>query len=138
MKKTLISLVLILGILVWLTAQTNQPVSKAALDRGKAVYESTCLACHQANGGGVPNLNPPLSKTKYVLGDQSKLINIVLKGLNEEIDIDGDIYNNPMPSFAHLSDQEIANVLTYVRNSFGNKVPAITIAQVKAERAKVK
>src|SRR5690349_6470769 len=71
---------------------------KTAIARGKTVYENVCLACHQPDGGGVPNMNPPLIKTKWVLGDKKALAKIVLKGLQGgEIDINGDKFHNPMP-----------------------------------------
>jgi mono/diheme cytochrome c family protein len=113
---------------------------KASITRGKAVYESNCLACHQQDGSGVPNMNPPLVKTKWVLGDKKALTRIILKGLQGgEIEIDGDKFHNPMPpQESVLSDQEIADVLTYVRNSFGNKASMVTVAEVKAIRAKLK
>jgi len=87
------------------------------------------------DGGGVQNMNPPLIKTTYVLGDKSKIIKIVLNGFSEKVPIDGDIFNNVMPPQSTLTDQEIANVLTYVRNSFGNKASAVTVAEVKKGRA---
>lgn len=123
--------------------QSKQPATgglKAAMERGKKVYEATCLACHQPDGGGVPNMNPPLTKTKWVLGDKKELIKIVLKGLQGgEIEIDGDSFHNPMPpQESTLSDQEIADVLTFVRNSFGNKASLVSMAEVKAMRAKLK
>jgi len=110
---------------------------KASMERGQKVYEGTCLACHQADAGGVPNLNPPLIKTKWVLGNKTVLAKIVLKGLKGgEINIDGDTFNNPMPAQETvLTDQQVADVLTYVRNSFGNKASAVTVAEVKAARA---
>lgn len=111
----------------------QDPVS-ASIKRGEKVYENTCLPCHQANGTGVPGMNPPLAKTKYVLGGKDTLINIVLNGLDEEIKIGGQSYGNPMPSQSQLKDAEIADVLTYVRNSFGNKAPAITAEEVKKVR----
>lgn len=120
------------------TAGNVQPGPKAAIARGKKVYASTCLPCHQADGGGVPRLNPPLTKSDYVTGDSSYLISILLKGLNDEIEVNGEYYGNPMPAQAQLSDQEIADVLTYIRNSFGNKASAITVTQVKTERNKLK
>jgi mono/diheme cytochrome c family protein len=83
-------------------------------------------------------MNPPLIKTKYVLGDKTKLIKILLLGLNEDVEIEGEYYSNPMPSQAALKDEEIADVLTFVRNSFGNKAPAITPGQVKVVRATIK
>lgn len=109
---------------------------KESIERGKKVYENTCLACHQVNGSGVPGMNPPLKKTKWVLGDKKTLINIVLNGFDQEIEINDETYNNVMPAFANLSDKEIADVLTYVRNSFGNKASQINEADVKKIRGK--
>lgn len=82
------------------------------------------------------NLNPPLIRSPFVLGDVNTLIGIVLKGLNKEIEIEGDLYSNSMPPQTSLSDQEIADVLSYVRNSFENKATLVTALQVKAARAK--
>ena len=93
------------------------------------------MACHQADGTGVTRLNPPLVKTSYVLGDKKVLIGIVLNGLDEAIEIDGDTYSNVMASHDFLKDQEIADVLTYVRNSFGNKASAVTPEEVAKIRA---
>lgn len=106
--------------------------------RGKIIYEKTCLVCHQSKGEGVFRMNPPLIKTPWVLGEKTRLISIVLKGLDEEIEVGGEVYFNPMPAQAELTDQEIADVLTFVRNSFGNKASAVNAAEVKAVRAKIK
>jgi len=114
---------------------TSQPPPSASIARGKKVYETYCLACHQADGTGVTRLNPPLVKTSYVLGDKKVLIGIVLNGLDEAIEIDGDTYSNVMASHDFLKDQEIADVLTYVRNSFGNKASAVTPEEVAKIRA---
>jgi mono/diheme cytochrome c family protein len=111
---------------------------KASLERGKVVYTASCLVCHQADGGGVPRMNPPLIKTKWVLGDKKDLITVMLKGMNEPIEIEDEEYHNPMPPHKELSDQQIADVLTYVRNNFGNKASAVSSGEVKAVRAKVK
>lgn len=137
MKKIAIIVVPLLLFVVYLFAQTKKPSPAAAsIKRGQQVFMSTCVTCHQKDGGGVPRLNPPLIKTEYVLGDKTRLINIVLKGLNQPITIEDEEYTNVMPSFAQLTDQQIADVLTYVRNSFGNKASAVTVAQVKALRGK--
>ncbi|GAO43472.1 c-type cytochrome [Flavihumibacter petaseus] len=125
------------AVLLALAFTARQPLPKGSLERGKKVYATNCLACHQADGSGVPNLNPTLAKTPQVTGDRQKLINIILKGLDEEIEINGESFSNPMPSQAHLSDQEIADVLTYVRNSFGNKGTAVSAAMVTTERKKM-
>ncbi|MEO6730081.1 MAG: cytochrome c [Ferruginibacter sp.] len=119
---------------------SSQPGIKASMERGKKVYEMTCLACHQADGEGMQRMNPTLVKTKWVLGDKKALINIVLNGLKGgEIEIDGENYHNPMPpQTGVLNDQQTADVLTYVRNNFGNKASAVTPAEVKAARSKTK
>jgi len=106
-----------------------------SIANGKKVYMQTCVSCHQVDGGGVQNMNPPLIKTDYVLGDRTRLIKIVLNGFNENAEINGQTYSNNMPSHDFLTDKQIADVLTYVRNSFTNKAPAITMAQVKVVRA---
>ncbi|MFD1628294.1 c-type cytochrome [Pseudopedobacter beijingensis] len=111
---------------------------KKSYDRGSALYTQQCMVCHQADGNGVPNLNPPIRKTTYVNGDKTRLINILLKGLDEEIEINGEYYSNPMPPFNQLNDQQIADILTYIRNSFENKSGMITSAEVKNVRAQKK
>lgn len=114
-------------------AKTTQPV--AIKSPGQLVYEQNCLTCHQASGSGVPNLNPPLRGTDWVVGDKTRLINVVLKGLQGQ-EIEGDMYDNAMPAHAFLNDTQIADVLTYIRSSFGNKADAITAEEVKALREK--
>ncbi len=87
-----------------------------------------------ADGAGVPNMNPPLIKTTYILGDKTALIKIVLNGFDEDVQINGQTYSNTMTSHSDLSDQQIADVLTYVRKSFGNKASAVTVAEVTRAR----
>lgn len=123
-----------------LMAQTKKPAGpaqgglQASLTRGKQVYLQQCLACHQVDALGVQGMNPSLVKAKLVLGDKAALVKIVLNGLTG-VEIDGESYNGVMAPHADLTDQQIADVLTYVRNSFGNKASAVTAAQVKAIRA---
>lgn len=143
MKKGMIFCSLLLAVL-YLLAQTKPKsasqggVDKASIERGKTIYTTYCLACHQSDGSGVPGLNPPLIKTKWVLGDKKQLITIILKGMDEEIEVDGEQYSNVMASHAFLKDQDVADVLNYVRNSFGNKATGLTAAEVKAVRATLK
>jgi mono/diheme cytochrome c family protein len=111
----------------------SQTLDKASFERGKKVYQTTCLACHQSEGQGVPRMFPTLSKTDWVLGNKQRLIKVVKKGLKGgEVTIDGDRFSSPMPAQVQLNDQQVADVLTYVRNSFGNKASGITLAEVKA------
>lgn len=139
MKKIIITGILCLLAVVYLFAQAKkQPAATASVKRGQKVFETTCIVCHQKNGGGVPRMYPTLVKTSFVLGDKSQLAQIVLKGLNQPIEVKGEKYNNVMPAFAQLTDEQIADVLTYVRNSFGNKASAVSPALVKAERDKIK
>ena len=134
-KKYLVTALLLLFVMPFTYAQNK---TNAATKTGEQVYRQNCLACHQANGSGVPNLAPPLKQTTFVLGDKTKLVDIVLKGFNEDVEIEGEYYSNPMPPFPQLSDDEIAKVLTYIRTNFGNKADTVTIAEVKVRREKVK
>ena len=107
---------------------------KASMQKGEILYKAHCLTCHQADGYGVPNMNPV--KTNYVSGDKKKLIAWVLKGSGTtKLNINGKTFQNKMPPQKNLSDDEVADVLTYIRNSFGNKGTRITTDDVKAFRA---
>jgi mono/diheme cytochrome c family protein len=149
--KRFIGFVLMIGLMSFQTGTQKQaPVKpavaqpspttamKTVMERGKAVYLQQCLACHQANGGGVPSLNAPLDKASAVVGkDKEKLIRIVLKGM-KGVDIDDETYNNTMAPHPELTDQQIADVLTYIRNSWTNKASAVSATEVKLVRAKIK
>lgn len=137
MKKILV-LASLSAVISLLSFKNTEPVDKATMERGKKVYQQYCNACHQADGSGVPGLNPPLDKTAYVLGNKTKLIQIILKGMNTHEEIDGETYSNVMPPFKFLQDQQVSDVLTYIRNSFGNKAIAVTHGDVKYARAKTK
>ena len=83
-------------------------------------------------------MNPPLIKTKWVIGPKEQLIKVVMKGITDPLTIGDDEYYNPMPAHTYMNDQDISDVLTYVRNSFGNKASPITVNDVKTVRAKLK
>jgi mono/diheme cytochrome c family protein len=112
-----------------------QPIPKESMERGKKVYDLYCLSCHMPDGTGVPNLNPPLAKSSWVTGDKKRLINVILKGLDQQVEIDGEFYSNVMAPHDFLKDQEVADVLTYIRNSFGNKASLLSANEIKAQRA---
>ncbi|MGA0559468.1 c-type cytochrome [Larkinella sp. VNQ87] len=115
-------------------AQTKKPAPKAAPSPGQQIYEQYCLTCHQADGTGVPNLNPPLKQSEWVTGDKTRLINVILKGLQEPIEINGETYDNVMPAHDFLSDKEISDVLTFIRSNFGNKAEGVSPEEVKKVR----
>jgi mono/diheme cytochrome c family protein len=107
------------------------------MQKGKKIYEAKCLACHQADGGGVPNMNAPLDAASNVVGkDIARLVRIIRYGYNERIALDGLYYSNAMTASPDLKDNEIADLLTYIRNSWSNKASAVTIAQVQAAKKK--
>jgi len=151
-NKTAVAIILFAAVTTTLQAQVKKTVTKktvttskstakgsagltASIARGKVVYTNICVTCHQADGLGVQRMNPPLAKTTYVLGNKAKLISIVLNGFSEDVEINGERYSNVMPAHDYLQDQQIADVLTFVRNSFGNKASAVTLAEVKKGRA---
>jgi mono/diheme cytochrome c family protein len=101
---------------------------------GKSLYDQHCRACHQGNANGAPGMIPPLRGTDWVTGDKDRLINVVLNGLNEPLEINGESYQNAMPAMAYLSDEEIAQVLTFIRTNFGNNASPITADEVKNNR----
>jgi mono/diheme cytochrome c family protein len=121
------------------SAQTNNKLVVASAARGKTVYLQRCMVCHQADGGGVPKLNAPLDASTAVNGsDIAKLVKYIVKGLNDRIEIDGEIYSNAMPAADDLNDQQIADVLTFIRSNWSNKAGPVTLTQVKQTRSKLK
>lgn len=106
---------------------------------GKPVFASTCAACHQLNGQGVPGAFPPLAGSEWVVGSEERIIRIVLNGLQGPIKVAGHDFNNVMaPLGAVLNDDKIANVLSYVRQEWGNNAPEVqpeTVAKVRADTA---
>ena len=120
------------------TTQPKQsaPVAKKEPDHpGKILYMQFCLACHMEGGQGVPGLYPPLIQTEYVLGEKDRLIGVVLNGMQGPIEVKGEQYNNIMAKLDYLQDQQIADVLSYVRSHFGNEAGAITAAEGSVVRA---
>jgi nitrite reductase (NO-forming) len=101
------------------------------VQKGKAVYLQTCFVCHQPQGEGVANQIPPLAKSDFLgANDKGNIIRGVVAGRTGPIKVNGKDYNATMVPMAYLSDEQIANVLTYVRNSWGNSGDAITISEV--------
>ncbi len=101
---------------------------------GKNIYENNCLACHQASGEGIPSAFPPVAKSDFLNADHNRAINIVLHGRSGPIKVNGETYDSVMPAIA-LNNGQVANVLTYVLNSFGNNGGQVTSAQVDKQRS---
>jgi mono/diheme cytochrome c family protein len=105
------------------------------IEAGRRLFTSICAACHQPTGRGLPNVFPPLAGSDYLNADKNRAIAIVLHGRQGEVVVNGNKYNNNMPAFP-LNDQDIAYVLTYVYNSFGNSGLEVAPEEVKAVRAR--
>jgi mono/diheme cytochrome c family protein len=101
------------------------------------LYALYCAACHSPEGLGAPGLIPPLTKNDWVR-TKSRLIQVVLHGLSGRIEVNGLPYEQEMPSFKHLTDDELAALLSYVRASFGNNANAVTASEVAEERKGLK
>lgn len=119
--------------------QNYQPVTgNDNLIRGKAVYENVCALCHNPDGNGKPNQAPPFVGSEWVLGSPNRMIRIPLAGLSGPLQVKGQTWTLAMPAMgAALSDDDLAAVLSYIRQSWGNKASAITAAQVKAVKAEI-
>ena len=107
------------------------------VERGKQVYLQTCFVCHQVGGEGVPGQIPPLISSDYLMSDKDRSIRAVLQGLSGEIVVNNQKFNGVMIPLNYLPDDQIANVLTYVRNSFGNSGEAVTVEEVRRVRSQL-
>ena len=102
---------------------------------GEALYLSRCMSCHQADGNGIAGVFPPLNGTEWVIGDKGRLIRIVLDGLMGETEVQGVTYSGAMPPWkAFLSDQEVADLLTYIRSAWENDASVVTPQEVALVR----
>ncbi|MFD2550475.1 copper-containing nitrite reductase [Bizionia sediminis] len=108
-------------------AETNVPAKSfdEQMTFGKQVYMQNCFACHQSEGQGIPNAFPPLANSDYLNADVDRAISAVVNGLSGEITVNGDTYNSVMTR-QMISSEEVANVLTYVYNSWGNNKQVVT------------
>lgn len=114
------------------------PVARTKAERiklGETVFKTNCAACHQENGQGIPDAFPPLAKSDYLNADKIKVIKTVTGGLQGKIAVNGHAYNGVMPAW-DLNDDEIAGVLTYAYNNWGNSGKDVTADEVKANRVK--
>jgi len=119
MKSLLVTIGLCAGCFSSLMAQDKALAE--SVNRGQQVYAGNCMSCHMENGEGVEGAFPTLVKTEFVTGDVQRLAKIIVQGQNGEINVNGVTYNMEMPAQGNLSDQEIADVANYIRNSWGNK-----------------
>jgi mono/diheme cytochrome c family protein len=115
-------------------AGAPKAVEISLFDRGAKVFRSQCAACHQAEGTGVPGVYPPLAGSSWVAGHPEVMSRILINGLNGKIEVKGNTYNGNMPAFGPgglaLSDKDIAGVITFVRQSWGNNASEVTVQMI--------
>lgn len=115
-------------------AEKGNLTKEQQIAAGKVLFMGTCSACHQSEGQGISRTFPPLAKSDYLMADKKRSVELVLNGLKGEVKVLGENYNSVMPPLSHLPDDDIANILTYVRNSWGNSGDAVSRAEVLAVR----
>ena len=115
-------------------AGAPKPIEITLFDRGAKVYRNQCAQCHQADGNGVLGVYPPLVASSWVTGHPQVVSRILINGLNGPIVVKGSNYNGNMPAFGSsglaLSDKDIAGVITYIRQEWGNSASDVTVATI--------
>jgi mono/diheme cytochrome c family protein len=130
--KKLIPALLVLALIS--CGGNKKPAQETTADPGQEIYLKYCMACHQASGSGVQGMYPTLQKTDWVHGDKARLIGLLLNGQQGEITVNGQVFRGVMPTHQFLTDEQIADVLTYVRSNFGNSAGAVTPEEVAGIR----
>jgi nitrite reductase (NO-forming) len=121
--------VIIGGIFLLNSVMPHQDLEES-IKRGKEVYVLNCQNCHMEDGKGTPEINPPLADADYLKKPADTLIEVILKGQSGEVVVNGQKYNIAMPAQEYLTDIQIADVLNYVRNSWGNKIPGAIVPEM--------
>jgi mono/diheme cytochrome c family protein len=134
MKNVFIISFLVVGITTLFSFQQTKPFDlKASMKRGEEIYTNYCISCHMDAGQGIEGVFPPLAKSDYLMADKKRSIQQVLYGVSGEIKVNGKVYNMEMTGF-DLTDQDVSDVLNYVRNTWGNKGAPVIPDEVKAVR----
>jgi nitrite reductase (NO-forming) len=126
------------GIRVAEQASRGAPAARNTADRvrmGESVFKTNCMACHQENGQGIPQAFPPLAHSDFLNADKLRAIRTITGGRHGPITVNGQTFDGVMPAWS-LSDEDIANVMTYLYHSWGNSAKDITPDEVKANRVR--
>lgn len=119
-------------------AASGRLTKEEQIKAGQQLFTGTCSVCHQANGEGLPGVFPPLAKSDLIAADPKRAIAILLHGLSGKITVNGKEYDSVMPPMSQLNDDEIANILTFVLNAWGNpggRIDAAEVAKARNEKA---
>ncbi len=114
---------------------TGSATKEQRISAGRVLYNGTCSVCHQQNGEGLAGVFPPLANSDFLMADTGRAIEIVLNGLAGPVTVNGSPFNSVMPPMSQLNDDEIANILTFALNSWGNEGDALGSDDVAAVRA---
>ena len=106
---------------------------EASILRGKEIYNGQCANCHMTKGEGIETIYPPLAKSDFLMNETEKSIAFIIKGASEAITVNGIQYNGEMPAFS-MTNEQVSDVLNYIRNTWGNKGEPIKPDQVKEIR----
>ncbi|MBU2949387.1 cytochrome c [Tamlana agarivorans] len=117
MKLLLLSIICVTSCIIFNTKPQDPLVE--SIDRGEAIYNDFCVTCHLPNGAGVKNVYPPLAKSDYLIKKRNASIHLLKYGINKPIVVNGITYNGNMPAMG-LDDDEIADVMNYITNQWGN------------------
>ena len=116
------------------TTTVESSSNTAAID-AKALYAANCAACHQAGGDGLPGVFPPLQNSDWVTGDPALVTQILLHGMNGEVEVLGTTYNGVMPAFkSTFNDAEMAALINHIRSSWGNQAGDVDDAFIAEQR----
>jgi nitrite reductase (NO-forming) len=116
------------------SAKTGDLSVEQQIEAGKALFAGTCSTCHQPEGQGMPGVFPPLAKSDYIAADPKRVPSVILHGLVGPVKVNGQDYNSNMPPMSQLTDDEVANISTYVLNSWGNPGGRVTSAEAAQVR----
>jgi nitrite reductase (NO-forming) len=114
---------------------TGTATKQQRIDAGRVLYNGTCSVCHQQNGEGLEGVFPPLANSDYLMADARRATEIVLNGLTGPVTVNGSPYNSVMPPMSQLNDDEIANILTFALNNWGNEGGVVRVGDVAEVRA---
>ena len=117
------------------SARTGDLSVPEQIAAGQALFTGTCSTCHQPNGEGIPGVFPPLAKSDYIAADPKAVARIILHGMQGPVKVNGTDYNSIMPPMNQLTDDEVANISTYVLNTWGNTGGKVTKAEAATIRA---
>lgn len=133
-KKATLSVALIIFLAASaFQANEQDDAMKKSMERGKSLYMANCSSCHMPNGEGIKGTFPPVAKSDYMMEDLDRSIREILYGVSGEMVVNGVTYNGVMNAYP-FTDQETADVLNYIRNSWGNNGQYVSAEKVKSVR----